>query len=222
MCGRYSLKKNPAELLREYFPGIQFDPLATFTPNEDVRPTQNVPAVILSNGIKFQTLLRWGLVPSWTQDVKPKHSFTNARAESVATKPAFKAALRRKRCIIPADSFYEWYRSPVKGKVPYRFAVSKQPLLLLAGLWDQYEGPIGVIQGFAVLTTAANRSMADVHDRMPVILSPENANQWLEKTEEVEKFQPMLLPESQPDLTRESVPPTIFGGQSSAQFELPM
>jgi putative SOS response-associated peptidase YedK len=221
MCGRYSLKKNPVECLREYFPGIHFDADMIFTPNEDVCPTDLSPAVLSTKSRSLCTLLRWGLVPSWTQDVKPKHSFINARAETVAEKPAFKASFRRKRCVIPADSFYEWQKSPTRGKIPYRFAHPKNPFLLLAGLWDQYEGPIGIIQGFVILTTAANRSMADVHDRMPVILSEDTAREWLTLHSDDQDFQKLFIPENQPQLERNPVDSALFK-TPSAQLEFPV
>ncbi len=201
MCGRYTLKKNPVEFLHKVFPEIQFDPAFAFTPSENVCPTMEVPVVLNANGTPFCTLLRWGLIPSWSREDKPVTGIINARSETVGEKPSFKASFRRKRCLVPADGFYEWKKAAAGSKkIPYRFFKKSDPFLLLAGIWDEWERPAGLLRTFTVLTTAANASVADVHDRMPVILDKNQANQWLSKNEDTSLFFRLFDPEKLPVL----------------------
>lgn len=202
MCGRYSLKLNPSEHLRQVFPGIQFDPGFEFRPIENVCPTFQMPVLLNAKSVPFVTLLRWGLIPSWSREEKPDTGIINARSETVGVKPSFKGSFRRKRCIVPVDSYYEWKRED-KIKTPFRFFKRFEPHLLLAGLWDEWERPAGLLRTFCILTTAANRSVSEIHDRMPVILTSNQAGQWLETNEDTSKFSTFFDPEKLPSMDRE-------------------
>jgi putative SOS response-associated peptidase YedK len=212
MCGRYSLKSDPSDELRKMFPGIQFDPGFDFRAIENVCPSFDMPVLINAKAVPFLTLLRWGLVPSWAKD--EKKAIINARSETVGSKPSFKASFRRKRCLVPVDSYYEWKREDAK-KTPYRFFKRFEPHLLLAGIWDEWERPAGLLRTFCVLTTAANASVADVHDRMPVILNAKQAGEWLETNEETAKFSKFFESEKLPAMDREEFIPVKLAFRAS-------
>lgn len=204
MCGRYSLKLDPSKHLKEAFPGIQFDSAFEFHANENVCPTANMPVVLNANAAPFCSLLRWGLIPSWSKEDKPFSGLHNARSETVDSKPSFKASFRRKRCVVPVDGFYEWKNmGPKARKIPYRFYMKSQPFLLMAGIWDEWERPAGLIRSFAILTTSANASVSEVHDRMPVILNTKQSEQWLIKNEDTSQFKSFFDPDKLPPLDRE-------------------
>jgi putative SOS response-associated peptidase YedK len=211
MCGRYSLKLDPSEHLRQVFPGIQFDPAFEFRAIENVCPTFEMPVVLNAKAVSFLTLLRWGLIPSWSKEEKPGTGIINARSETVGVKPSFKASFRRKRCIVPCDGFFEWKRGVGEKKIPYRFHKNFEPFLLFAGIWDEWERPAGLLRTFAILTTGANASVSDVHDRMPVILNINQADAWLATNEDTSKFTSFFDPQNQPSLDREE-----FDGQKLA------
>jgi putative SOS response-associated peptidase YedK len=150
----------------------------------NVAPTQSAPVVTSDdeNGFNILQQLQWGLVPSWADDPKIGSSLINARGETVATKPAFRSAFKHRRCIVPISGFYEW--KPIPGskiKQPLYITPTDQgDIWLLAGVWERWKGPDGVpLQTFTILTTAANEAMAKIHDRMPVILDPADAQVWL-------------------------------------------
>lgn len=205
MCGRYSLKLDPSSHLRQVFPGIQFDGDFTFKPQDNVCPTFDMPVVLNAKAVPFCTLLRWGLIPSWSKEDPPSSGFHNARSETVGTKPSFKASFRRKRCIVPVDGFYEWKKVIGAKKIPYRFHKNFEPFLLFAGIWDEWERPSGLLRTFAILTTVANASVSDVHDRMPVILNIKQAEAWLATNEDTSQFTGFFDPQNQPSLDREEI-----------------
>jgi putative SOS response-associated peptidase YedK len=177
MCGRYVLV-SPAEVIAEYF-GLSEVPV--YPPRYNIAPTQHALVVRETPaGEREAVMLRWGLIPAWAKDPAIGGRMINARAEGLADKPAFRAAFRRRRCLVPADGFYEW--SPVAGggKQPYfiRF-VSGSPLAL-AGLWEEWRSPAGdAVATFAIVTTAANEALHAIHDRMPVLVAPADHDEWL-------------------------------------------
>ncbi|MCX7673679.1 MAG: SOS response-associated peptidase, partial [Thiobacillaceae bacterium] len=143
-------------------------------------PSQDIAAVREGAGGRELVLLRWGLIPAWAKEVKPAYSLLNARAESVASKPAYRDAFRRRRCLIPADGFYEW-RQEGSGRQPYRFTLADGGLFAMAGLWARWCGPGGVvIESCTILVTAANELVRTIHDRMPVIIDPADYSLWLD------------------------------------------
>src|SRR5207248_972265 len=167
MCGRYRLTR--ADRLAEKFEAGLAEELH---PRYNIAPTQPVPVVRVSGSRRVIASMRWGLIPNWAKDASM--SQINARSETLLEKPAFKESFERRRCLIPADGFYEWTRSG-RSKQPFHFGMRDDALFAFAGIWDSWKSREGlVIQSCAILTTAPNELLSDVHDRMPVILSPEN------------------------------------------------
>jgi putative SOS response-associated peptidase YedK len=184
MCGRFLLTA-PVEMLRRLF-GVADSP--NLMARYNIAPTQAAAVVRLkpAGGARELVLLRWGLVPSWAKDPAAGASLINARADTVAAKPSFHAAFRTRRCLVPADGFYEW-QAPVSGKGP------KQPYLIrrrvqgggqgtfaFAGLWERWQGAGQTIESFAIVTTDANAPLKAIHHRMPVILDPRDYAAWLD------------------------------------------
>ena len=195
MCGRYTLRVSPAELA-EIFAVLNS---IEWSPRYNVAPTQIVPAVrpVRESSGRELALVRWGLIPSWADDPKIGSGLINARAESVATKPAFRSALRKKRCLIPADGFYEWKAIPSqKTKQPYLITVKDQPVFAFAGLWEHWTSPEGQrLDTCTIITTDANELMSSVHDRMPVILDRTDYDRWLNRDcQDPQEVLPLLKP----------------------------
>jgi putative SOS response-associated peptidase YedK len=176
MCGRFSLTGSP-ESLAFQFGLAQVPPL---TPRYNIAPSQPVLAIKEDNAGSRETAhFRWGLVPSWSKDFG--QGWINARAETAMVKPAFKAALRRRRCLIPAIGFYEWKGSG-RGKQPYFIHLEGRSLFAFAGIWEHWQGADGSeVNSCAILTTAAQGSIKTLHQRMPVILPLEGYAQWLDQ-----------------------------------------
>ncbi len=183
MCGRFSLT-TPSAALRDLF---GFDELPNLPPRYNIAPTQDVAAVrLIGDDPKPRfTVLRWGLVPSWAKDVSTGAPLINARAETVADKPAFRHAFRRRRCLIPADGFYEWEKRLDGGKQPWRVTLEGGVPFAFAGLWEHWCGADGSeIESCTIVTTEAAPSIARIHERMPVILDPADFSGWLKGTPE--------------------------------------
>src|SRR5271170_5074822 len=180
MCGRYVIISTP-EAIRALF-GYGEQP--NFPPRYNVAPTQPIPIVRLLDGKRSFALMRWGLLPSWVKDPKTFPLLINARGESVLEKPAFRNAMRRRRCLIPTDGFYEWHAGTAKR--PYfvratRGADGSSPPLAFAGLWETWTGPNGEeVDTAAIITTTANRTLAHIHERMPVFVPKEAFDLWLD------------------------------------------
>jgi putative SOS response-associated peptidase YedK len=177
MCGRYSLAQPIASLKERY--GVEQDALsALLRPRYNIAPTQDA-IVILDDGDRKPDRMRWGLVPSWAKDPAIGLKAINARSETAAERPAFREALERRRCLIPADGFYEW-RTVDKKRQPLRFTLVDEPLFSFAGLWDRWRAPDGrEWRTFTILTTGANELIKPVHDRMPVILRRSDEAAWI-------------------------------------------
>lgn len=176
MCGRYTIIATP-EALRAIF-GYEEQP--NFPPRYNVAPTQPIPIVRLIEGKRHFALVRWGLLPSWVKDPKAFSLLINARGESAAEKPAFRAAMKRRRCLIPADGFYEWRAAGGARKQPYFIRAKAGTPLAFAGLWETWTGPNGEeLDTAAIVTTKANRTLTAIHDRMPVIVPPDGFDLWL-------------------------------------------
>jgi len=180
MCGRF-VQFSSLRTLETYFPidSVSADIKASY----NVAPTQEVLAIIHQNGRRLEKL-RWGLVPSWAKDLTGASRLINARAETVAQKPSFRAAFKRRRCLIMADGFYEWLGE--KGsKQPYFIALPSKRPFAFGGLWETWKSKGApdddpVYKSCTILTTAASESMQDIHHRMPVILQPEVYDDWLD------------------------------------------
>ena len=176
MCGRYLITSSP-EAFRRLF-GYLEQP--NFPPRYNVAPTQPIPIVRLNEGRRQFALMRWGLIPAWVKDPKTFSLLINARAESVLDKPAFRNAMRRRRCLIPADGFYEW-REAGGRKQTYFVRRKDGAPFAFAGLCETWTGPNGEeIDTAAIVTTTANRTLSVIHDRMPVILPDQAFDLWLD------------------------------------------
>lgn len=176
MCGRYSLTASPEDV-RALFEYID---QPNFPARYNIAPTQPVATVRREHGKRRFHLIRWGLVPSWVKDPASFTLLINARSETAADKPSFRAAMRHHRCLFPASGFYEWRRTP-DGKQPYYIRPADGGVMAFAGLWDTWsDADGGDIDSGAVLTTAANRMVARIHNRMPAILRPEAFEPWLD------------------------------------------
>jgi putative SOS response-associated peptidase YedK len=195
MCGRYTLS-TPAGRLAEEF---QLDDGAVdLTPSYNVAPTQQVAAVLEEGGKRRLEMLRWGLVPSWADDPEIGARMINARSETAPEKPSFRRAFRSKRCLVPADGFYEWKREP-GGKQPYYFHMEDGRPFAFAGLWESWEKD-GVLLSCAILTTRANSVLEGIHDRMPVILPSGAYDAWLDPDADKDQLIDLMSPYSGDDL----------------------
>lgn len=178
MCGRYRLSRRK-QLVEEYFDAYGED---DWSPRYNIAPTQPVPVVRQhpKEPKRVFSLMRWGLIPSWTKDISGSARMINARSETAATKPAFSNPLKFRRCLIPADAFYEWRRIGTT-KQPFCFEVNDGELFAFAGLWDGWRDPSWQwIKSCSILTTTPNALTAQVHDRMPVILNRDDYDSWLD------------------------------------------
>jgi len=177
MCGRFTLHF-PIELLAEIFNLSDFPSLV---PRYNIAPTQTAAVVRSSEKACRLDLLRWGLVPSWAKDISVGSRMINARSESLSDKPAFRNAVKSRRCIVPASGFYEW-KPEGSHKIPYYIRLSDGAPMGLAGIWEAWKTPEGsFLETFTILTTSANPLIASIHDRMPVILHPGSYGLWLDK-----------------------------------------
>ena len=175
MCGRFAFY-SPREAIGELF-GVDF-PLA-LEPRYNVAPSQYVAAIRADQqGQPAAAMLRWGLVPSWAKDAAIGHRMINARAETVAEKPSFRAAFRRRRCVILADGFYEW-QAGADGKQPHYISAADGQPFAMAGLWEHWERGPEPLETCTIITTEANQFMAELHQRMPVVLMPEQVPEWI-------------------------------------------
>lgn len=189
MCGRYTLSAPEGALVEAFdVPSLTFD----LQPRYNIAPGQPCPTVGEDRAGRRIGLLEWGLLPAWKDE--PKGPFINARAESVATKASFREAFRRRRCLIPADGFYEW-KTEEGEKRPYWLHPSDGGLLSFAGIWESWSRPGQEPRhGFAILTTDANDEVAQVHDRMPLVIAPEDRDTWLDRTSGGESLHRLMRP----------------------------
>jgi len=179
MCGRYRLSKRK-QLVEAYFDSAS--DAEDWAPRFNVAPTQPVPVVRQNpkEPVRELSLMRWGLVPSWAKDSSGAASMINARSDTASTKPAFRDALKSRRCLIPADGFYEWMRTG-KSKQPYCFEVNEGALFAFAGICERRKDPCGQwVKSCSILTTTPNAVTSAVHDRMPVILDQDAYDLWLD------------------------------------------
>jgi putative SOS response-associated peptidase YedK len=183
MCGRYTITVTLEELMVRYM--IDETMVPFHRPKYNVAPGQQVLAVIQGSGGKNKLgELKWGLVPPWADDAKVGYMMINARSETAASKPAFKGPLQRKRCILPADGFYEWQKTE-RGKQPMRITLKTRSVFSLAGLYETWTSPSGEkLSTCTILTTRPSKIVAPIHDRMPVILKPEQEAVWLDREQQ--------------------------------------
>jgi len=214
MCGRYTVKRSWISIVKESLADYRHDELnevaiawqpSRHPPRYNAAPGQDLPVILGEQEGLRPAILRWGLIPSWAQDEKIAWSLINARAETVASKPAFRAAFRRRRCAVVADGFYEWKKVGA-AKQPWRFMRPGGQGLLLAGLWEEWNSPEkGPLRTFTIVTTEPNAVTAPVHDRMPVVLEDGRARIWLDPQASEAQLDGVMRPASDEYLTRYAV-----------------
>jgi|SRR5262245_56563618 len=181
MCGRYRLSRRK-QIIEEYFDTAPWED--DWSPRYNIAPSQPVPVIRQhpTELIRRVSLLKWGLIPHWSKDASIATNTINAKAETAAIKPAFRDPLKLRRCLIPADGFYEWKRLGT-AKQPYCFEVNKGEFFAFAGIWDGWKNATGQwVKTCSILTTTPNTLTASVHDRMPLILDPDCYDLWLDPT----------------------------------------
>lgn len=191
MCGRFVFYSDP-QFMREQY-GFDEGPIE-FRPRYNIAPTQQI-VTVTNDGTRRAQLMRWGLVPFWAKDLKIGNRMINAVGETLATKPAFRAAFKKRRCLILADGFFEW-RTDGKNKIQnYIFLKSRKPFAF-AGLWETWKSPEGeTVKSCTIVTTSPNEFITPIHNRMPVILSEETEVLWLyPMTEDARVLTPLLIP----------------------------
>jgi putative SOS response-associated peptidase YedK len=213
MCGRFTLRTPAAVLIEHFDLDVRHETqLPLFDPRYNIAPTQDV-VVIRANsaGRRAASMMRWGLVPAWTKTTASGPPMINARSETLAEKPAFRTALRLRRCLVPADGFYEWQLTPGGGKgkkQPYYIHRPDGKPFAFAGLWELWKNAESqlAIESCTIVTTAANSALCGLHDRMPVVLAPNDYGLWLDpKVSEPEKLQHLLTACGDEELIAEPV-----------------
>jgi putative SOS response-associated peptidase YedK len=200
MCGRFTLR-TPARDLVEVFELLREPQLSH---RYNIAPTQKVAVVRQDGKSRELSMMRWGLVPAWSKDPKAGPPLINARAETVATKPSFRTSFKHRRCLIPADGFFEWQKkADSKTKIPHYIRMAKSRPFAFAGLWDRWRNGEGEpLESCTIVTTEANDLMRPLHDRMPVILPEENYAAWLDpKNENLPELEALLRPYAAIEMT---------------------
>jgi putative SOS response-associated peptidase YedK len=219
MCGRFTLR-TPASRLADVF-SIPLLRSAELPLRFNIAPTQSVVVIRRRpDSSEMEAVsLRWGLIPRWARDARSSASLINAQSETIATKPAFRDAFKRRRCLIPADGFYEWQVVPGrKTKQPHFISLRDDQPFAFAGIWEAWKNPEGErVESFAVITTEANEIMRPLHDRMPVILPPKSHAVWLDPNTPVETLQALLVPFPASDMKEHPVSPLVGNPRSQGE-----
>ncbi len=194
MCGRYGLWTDPDQVAEHF----QLQDAFSYTARYNIAPSQEILAIGQSlKGERKANMLRWGLVPFWSKDTRIGYKMINARAESIWTKPAYRVAARKQRCLIPASCFFEWRRKDEGNKQPYCIVPKKEKLFAFAGLWEHWEDQESgqKVNSCTIITTKANEAVQGLHDRMPVIILPDSYDLWLDRrVQDKDRLQPLLRP----------------------------
>lgn len=192
MCGRYTLATDP-ENIESWFELEQAAP--AFQVSYNIPPASDVPVIWQKPGDGLAcTIMHWGLIPHWAKTTTSKYKMINAKAETLAEKPAFRDAYRKRRCLIPTTGFYEWHAT-AQGKQPYYIGKPDHALFAFAGLWEYWEGE-KTINSFTIITTVANKMVSSIHERMPVIIGKDYYREWLDSTNhEIGSLDKFLIPE---------------------------
>lgn len=194
MCGRFTLFADYEQILERFDVDVAFAE-ENYSPSFNVAPSQSVISIINDGSSNRLGGLRWGLIPSWSKSEKIGYKLINARSETVESKPSYRHAFLKKRCIIPMDSFFEW-KVQTDGKVPMRIKMKSDEVFGAAGLWESWKNPNGqTIHSCTILTTEANSLVQEIHDRMPVILTKKSEKEWLNPSlQDKEVLKSMLIP----------------------------
>jgi putative SOS response-associated peptidase YedK len=200
MCGRFALFIDLKTLIEHFALDIA-DPQDDLTPRYNIAPSQQVMGICRDvEGRRRPRWFRWGLIPHWAKDAGMGQRLINARSETVHQKPSFRSALRHRRCLIPANGFFEWQQTP-SGKQPWFIRRKDLKPLAFAGLWEHWSGPEGPIDSCTILTTEANPLIAKLHDRMPVMLSAADYDSWLDvQLQDPDLLQPLFRPSAADEL----------------------
>lgn len=180
MCGRFTLRTPMAVLLRDFEAHMAFE--RDIIPRYNIAPTQEIPIVRVDDGQRRIAFAEWGLLPVWAKDKKIAYSTINARGDTVAEKPAFRSAYKKRRCLVLADGYYEW-KTVNKKKLPYLYEIDDGSPFAFAGLWETWHGPNkdgDALESCTIVTTEANELASEIHDRMPVILDRKDYARWLD------------------------------------------
>ena len=203
MCGRYSNAKDLTELMKQVDAIMRF---GFFSPRYNIAPTQMAPVIYMENGKPSVNLKQWGLIPAYGKDSSIGSALINARAETLTTRAAFREAYKKRRCLVPTDSFFEWQEREGKRQ-PFRVMLKSGEPFCFAGLWERWIRPPAVgepdtdldeaspsqtVESFTIITTQANKAIAPLHDRMPVIIQPEHYHWWLENKPSNDLYQSAL------------------------------
>lgn len=219
MCGRFTLRSQPDELV-EFFGLPELSTVereALITPRANICPTELVAAVRQTDEGRRLAFFRWGLIPSWAEDAKISASLINARSETAATKPAFRTAFKRRRCLVPADGFYEWEKVG-KQRIPFHIAPLAGGLMAIAGLWEVWHDPEERrVESCTLLTTTAVEPITRLHDRMPVFLAPDAFDLWLDPAVQDEERLAGLLRPWAKELSLAMVDPAVFARPTVAK-----
>jgi putative SOS response-associated peptidase YedK len=192
MCGRFTLTADNETVAPQF--ELPLPKEMNLAPRYNIAPTQPVAAVRLNRGERELTHFHWGLIPSWSKDAKVGSRMINARSETVTDKPSFRTAFKRRRCLIPASGFYEWQKQN-GSKQPVYIQPTDEDLFAFAGLWEVWHSADGgEIESCTILTTTPNELMAQIHNRMPVIVEREDYDSWLEPGDEPEQGLHLLRP----------------------------
>jgi putative SOS response-associated peptidase YedK len=200
MCGKYVLAESPSRLAKWF--EVQKPPDLPFDGQRfNIAPSQQVPIIRLGKDNREMVLAKWGLIPSWAKDAKIGYKLINARGETVASKPSFRSAFKSRRCLIPANGFYEWKKLD-KSKQPYFMHMKDKEPFAFAGLWEHWQPAEGeAVDSCTIITTEANEFMKTLHERMPVILAPDDYSKWLAADQTPDKLLKLICPFPGEDMT---------------------
>lgn len=218
MCGRASLTRTEKELEKRFKATFYSEELERYNPlpNYNVAPT-NMHPVLTNQDQKHLFFFRWGLIPFWADNEKIGYKMINARSETVAKKPAFRAAFKRRRCLVPFDGFYEWKKEP-GGKQPYRVVRADGDIFCIAGLWEKWDSGDGeTIHSFTLITQEAAGKQKELHDRMPALLLPEHERTWLDNEIPAEGLLDLIAPYPDEDLDIYKVSKTVNNVRNNSE-----
>ena len=205
MCGRYTIIATAEEIKQRFNVVVPKE----FTNKYNAAPTQILP-VITNESPEGVSFFYWGLIPKWSKENSISQKLFNARAETIDQKATFKSALNQRRCLVIADGFYEWKVVGKKTKIPYRIKLKNDNLFAFAGLWEEFEDNSGeVMHTFTIVTTTANQTVSQIHDRMPVILQKSNEKRWLDDSLTVDEHLELLKPVDSDFITMHTVSPLV-------------
>lgn len=218
MCGRYTISVEEEALLTRF---KVWEYQGQHSPRYNVAPTQNNPVVLVNRENKrIMTPMRWGLIPSWAKEEAIGNKMINARKETVTQKPSFKTAFMKRRCLVPADGYYEWQKPGTPGRrTPFRIVLKSREVFAFAGLWDIWKNKEGeIIPSYTIITTEADDLISKIHPRMPIMLKPENEDRWIDPTPKDSATLLKLLDPYAADLTEMyEVAPIV--GKANIDFE---